>query len=261
MTTRESQVICDGSASGPATPLGQVSQLRAARLHAHREPWSCAVAGPCPACFARVPRGRRHGLTLVELMIAMTASAVVFLAALRAFQQGRFVSTHIDREMTQAASMYDLRQLLASDVGGSFVLESPEEAGAWVGGPDSMRFLAVRPQGRPVEIEYRFERPKPASESAGQIVRSTRFCSGSTPIGPWERTVVAEGVTAFALRYGATAEGTDALAWVTEFRGERAGPRAVEVHIARANPESKEPEQHRWVIAARAHTSAAGGAP
>jgi len=207
------------------------------------------------------PLHRRHrALTLIELMVAMTASAIIFLAALRAFQQGRFVGTHIDRQMTQAASVHDLWQLLASDIGSSFVLEVPQEPGAWVGGADSMRFLAVRPEGRPVEVEYRFARATGAGATR-QIARSTRFCSGSVAIGPWERTVVAEGVAGFELRYAASSEGSDALAWTTEFRGDRAPPKAVEVHLVRAGPQGASPEEYRWVIATRAQLPAgpAGG--
>jgi hypothetical protein len=162
--------------------------------------------------------------------------------------------------MTRAAGVYDLWQLLASDVGSSFILESPEEAGAWVGGADSMRFLAVRPEGRPVEVEYRFTKAPPGSGALGQIVRSTRFCSGSVAIGAWERTVIAEGVVEFSLRYAAAAEGSDGLAWMTEFRGERAGPRAVEVRAVRARLDGAGPEECRWVIAARAQAPAGGGA-
>jgi prepilin-type N-terminal cleavage/methylation domain-containing protein len=207
-----------------------------------------------------MPRGsrRRRALTLIELMIAMTASAVVFLAALQAFRQGRLVQATLDSRMTNAAGAYDVWRLLSSDVAGSFVLQVKSLPGRWIGLPDKMQFLVVRPAGRPVEVEYKFSKAAPPA-ATGQVVRLARVCSGSVAIGQWDRVVVARDVAAFELRYAAAGE-SDRLAWTSEYNSTSAPPRAVEIHLVRA-PAQGAPdagtEDFRWVIPIRADMPAA----
>ncbi len=201
---------------------------------------------------------RRSALTLIELMVAMTVSAVIVLATLEAFQQGRFVQMRVDRQMQASAREYDLWRLLSGDVANSVVLLADDDAGVWIGQPDSMRFLAVGPGGRPMQIEYKLAAYGPGTP-AGGLLRSTRLASGSVPVGQWGHLTVADGVRAFDLQYGQVAEGSDALTWTTEFNGAQAPPKAVKVRLtwnATEDESADGPQVVEWVLATRADTSA-----
>ncbi len=205
----------------------------------------------------------RPALTLIESMIAMTASAVIFLAALQAFRQGRLVQSQLDSRMAAAVAGYDLWRLLSTDVTGSYVLQGQGVPGRWIGLPDTMHFLSVQPAGRPLEVEYKLS--KAPSASTGQVVRLARFCSGSTPVGEWDRVTVAWDVTTFELRFASQVSPSDPLTWTTEFSDNRTLPLAVEVHSVRTPPDAAPapaPEEFRWVIPIRATKPAdpAGGA-
>lgn len=198
---------------------------------------------------------RLHGLTLIELTVAMAVGAVIVLASLQAFQQGRFVQSRIDTLMNNSGRQYDLWRLMARDVVSSFVLQSEEQTGIWTGKSDSMRFLAVQPAGRPMQVEYAFVKSEAAAR-LGTLVRSTRLCSGSVPIGQLDPVTVAEGIEQFEVRYGQMAEGSDDLIWTTEYQGSERPPLAVEVRLTWSAGTAGKQRAH-WVMPVRVEMPAA----
>ena len=170
------------------------------------------------------------GLTLIELLIAMAGSAVIFLAALQAFQFGKLAHAKVELQADRSGRAYDLCRLLTRDVANAVAPSGDGDAIAWAGTTTSMQFVTLVPGGCPVQVTYRYDTDR--SPRSGVMVRATRLCSGSAPVSEWSEHVLLDELASVYFRYGAFGADGRRLVWTDRFEHEQQLPRGVEIYVS-----------------------------